>query len=134
MQQRSLEDILSPGKYDYPFEKYIQYGHTVEQAADTILGKISGRLNKKPEKEFILKYLFENEDTKRFVFLYSVRVASEDQIKKASFLKGKFWTIKQIEDAFADEILAENFELEYEYIKNMVLLNPNSEINQKKKP
>lgn len=122
LQQRKANDAVSPHKYDYPLEKYVYYGHTVEEASETILHRVLGKLAKKPKKKFILKYVFENEQTKRMVFLYSVQVESENQIVRSRELYGKFWTISQIEEAFADEILSENFELEFEYLKNMVLL------------
>lgn len=65
--------------------------------------------------------MFENEDTKRLIFLFVIEVESEDLIRRTSKMTGKFWSIKQIEEGFQDEVFAENFELEFEYMKNMVL-------------
>ena len=113
--------MLSPLKLDYPFEKYILFQNQIEQSGQDIVRKMMGkdtglRLN------FLLKYTLDNEATNRLIFLFYTRIGDESLIKKKGRLNGKFWSMKQIEDTFGDEIFSECFELEYEYLKNTVLI------------
>jgi hypothetical protein len=121
LQERSLNDILNPGKLDYPFEKYMLFNHEINLAARNSIRKMVGDEIDFSIK-FLLKYVFENEDTRRLIFLFTANIDDEDLIKRNGKMNGKFWTIKQLEDGFADEIFSECFELEFEYLKNMVLV------------
>jgi len=121
LQERSATDILNPGKLDYPFEKYMLFNHEINLAARNSIRHMVGD-DMDISFRFILKYVFENEDTKRLNFLFVANVENEDDIKKTALMTGKFWTVKQIEESFADEIFSECFELEFEYLKNMVLI------------
>ena len=121
LQERENNRILDPGKLDYPFEKYVLFGHEIAEAVSNILKKVMGN---KPcsAPQFILRYTFENEYTNRLILLFVVKVEREDIITRNDKMHGKFWTIKQIEESFKDEIFSECFELEYEYLKNKILL------------
>ncbi|MBK5721132.1 hypothetical protein JGH11_09655 [Dysgonomonas sp. Marseille-P4677] len=121
LQERSLDDILSPGKLDYPFEKYMLFNHEINLAARNSISHMIGNEVDFSIK-FLLKYVFENEDTKRLIFLFIANVDDEDKIRREGKMRGKFWTVKQLEEGFADEIFGECFELEFEYLKNMVLV------------
>lgn len=120
LQERSDKNILSPRKLDYPFEKYIFFKHDINLAVRNAISQMMGYDAEIPVR-FLMKYTFENEDTKRLIFLFIATVDDENSIKRTSKIKGKFWTVKQIEEAFPDEIFSECFELEFEYLKNMVL-------------
>lgn len=120
LQERPMNDILSPGKLDYPFEKYMLFNHEINLAARNSIRKMVGNDVDIPIS-FLLKYVFENEDTKRLIFLFIARIDDEDKIKREGKMTGKFWSVKQLEEQFADEIFSECFELEFEYLKNMVL-------------
>lgn len=121
LQERPLNDILNPGKLDYPFEKYMLFNHEINLAARNSIRKMVGDEIDFSIK-FLLKYVFENEDTRRLIFLFTANIDDEDLIKRNGKMNGKFWTIKQLENGFADEIFSECFELEFEYLKNMVLV------------
>lgn len=122
LQERTVDDLLSPGKLDYPFEKYMLFSHEINLTARNSINAMISGLSDIPLR-FILKYVFDNENTKRLVFLFVAEV-DEDRITRTEKITGKFWTIKQIEEGFADEVFSECFELEFEYLKNMVLLSP----------
>lgn len=128
LQERPVSDILSPGKLDYPFEKYMLFNHEINLAARNSIKQMIGD-NINVSLRFILKYVFENDDTKRLVFLFVAEVDNEDMVKREGRMDGKFWTVKQMEDAFADEIFSECFELEFEYLKNMVLMKSDITLN-----
>jgi hypothetical protein len=121
LQERPLNEMLNPEKLDHPFEKYMLFNQEINLAArNCIQGMIGNELVL--SLKFVLKYVFENENTKRLNFLFTARIEDEDSIKRTGKMKGKFWSIKQINKGFADEIFSECFELEFEYLKNMILL------------
>lgn len=121
LQERPLDDVLNPQKLDYPFEKYILFNHDINLAARNSIRRMLGDETDFDIK-FLLKYVFENEDTRRLIFLFTANVNDENKIRRVGKMTGKFWTVKQLEEGFADEIFSECFELEFEYLKNMVLV------------
>lgn len=121
LQLRKHNDVLDPDTFDYPFEKYMLFSHEINLAARN---SIVNTLGKELPFHFLLKYTFENEETKRLIFLFVSRLKDGSEIEDMSEgLNGKFWTAKQIEDDFGDSSkFSECFQLEYEYLKNTVLL------------
>lgn len=121
LQEKPINDILSPKKLDYPFEKYMLFNHEINLAARNSLKMMLDDEMIDTPINFLLKYVFENENTKRLIFLFVTKIDDENKIRRNNKMHGKFWSIKQIEESFPDEIFSECFELEYEYIKNMIL-------------
>lgn len=120
LQKRLSTDSLDPGLYDHPFEKYMLFNHEINIAARNSISKALN-MQELPFR-FVIKYVFENDNTKRLTFLFVARIENDEQLKSISLLRGKFWTTKQIEDSFGDEnIFSECFQLEYEYLKNVVI-------------
>lgn len=128
LQERESNRILDPGKLDYPFEKYVLFNNEINQSVNNIIQKVMGKKPCMPP-QFILRYTFENENTKRLIILFVLKIENEDMITKNERMHGKFWTIKQIEESFKDEIFSECFELEYEYLKNKILLEDQENTN-----
>lgn len=120
LQVRDRDRLLNPGKLDYPFEKYMQYNDKVDETLRDSIRKECGS-NDIPLR-FLLKYTFENETTKRLIFLYVSVIDDEDIFNSLHLQGGKLWTTSQIEDNMGTEIFSECFELEYEYLKNTILL------------
>ena len=120
LQKRPSTDSLDPDTYDHPFEKYMLFNHEINLA---VRNSITRALNMQELPfNFLLKYVYENSETKRLIFLFVSRVESEEQLQSIKMLKGKFWTMKQIEDSFNDDgVFCECFQLEYEYLKNTIL-------------
>lgn len=122
LQERQPDYILDPGKIDHPFEKYILFKHGITQAASNCIKRMLGKdLGREPQ--FLIKYTFENEVTKRLIFLFTITIDDESLLCRSGNMRGKFWTVKQIDQEFGDQIFGECFELEYEYLKHMILLN-----------
>ena len=120
LKSRDESRLLDPGKLDYPFEKYMQYKHNIEESIkDTIKKEIN--TDNLPVR-FLLKYVFENENTKRLIFLYVSNITTEKAFNKLHLEGGKLWTPNQIEDNIGSNIFSECFELEFEYLKNTVLM------------
>lgn len=128
LQPRKHDDVLDPDTFDYPFEKFMLFSHEINLA---VRNSIVNTLGKELPFNFLLKYTFENEETKRLIFLFVSRLKDELEIEEISErLNGKFWTSKQIEEDFGDSSkFSECFQLEYEYLKNTILLADQIENN-----
>ncbi len=120
LKDRDPSKLLDPGKLDYPFEKYMQYNHNIEETIKNTIRK-EIKTDKIPVR-FLLKYVFENENTKRLIFLYVSVINSEIEFNSLKLEGGKLWTTNQIEDNIGNSIFSECLELEFEYLKNTVLM------------
>ena len=120
LQERKPTFQLDPGKLDYPIENFVffkqEIGATVTECVKKITGGVEIPLR------FILKYVFDSESVKRLVFLYVSDISDEAMYKSIYLKGGKLWTTAQIDDNMGEGIFSECFELEYEYLKNTVLL------------
>ena len=123
LKERDPSRLLNPGKLDYPFEKYMQFNHAIDETVRNSLLKECGNKNLTDlPLRFLLKYTFENNTTKRLIFLYVSDIADEDMFNNLLLNGGKLWTTAQIEDNMGTDLFSECFELEFEYLKNTVLL------------
>lgn len=120
---RGADKILSPGMLDYPFEKYLRYKHDIEESLANLISSKIG--DKEIPLQFMLKYVFENDITKRLILLYASIVDDDELFNSLNLEGGKLWTVKQIEENQGMDIFSEPFELEFEYLKNTVLLSYN---------
>lgn len=120
LKERDQSRLLNPGKLDYPFEKYMQFNHEIDESVRNSLGRECGYTD--VPLRFLLKYTFENETTKRLIFLYVSDIKDEEVFNKLRLKNGKLWTTSQIEDNMGTDLFSECFELEFEYLKNTVLL------------
>lgn len=120
IQPRNKNEAVDSSKLDHPFERYIPYSHDIDQVAAECIHSIIG---KDLPHRFLLKYTFENELTKRLIFLYVVNICNDSEVEGGdSTLHGKFWTATHLDAEYGDsDVFAETFQLEYEYIKNVVL-------------
>ena len=121
LKRRDASRLLNPGALDYPFEEYMLYNHDLNEA---VLNTISKEIGVRDiPLRFLLKYVFENNNTRRLIFLYVSIIDDEEKFNKLKLRDGKLWTEKQIEDNRNSNIFSECFELEFEYLKNTVLMN-----------
>ena len=120
LKERDASRVLNPGLLDYPFEKYMQYDHEINESVHNSISRECG--NKHIPLRFLLKYTFENETTKRLIFLYVSDIEDEELFNNLHLSGGKLWTEAQIEDNMGSGLFSECFELEFEYLKNTILL------------
>lgn len=118
--KRKNNRILDPGKLDYPFEKYMNFDDDLDRAVHDAIA--SETKNDQIPLRFLLKYVFENATTKRLIFLYVSEIETEDMFNSLQLQDGKLWTEAQIEDNLGNNLFCECFEMEYEYLKNTILL------------
>ncbi len=121
LKKRSASHFLNQGMLDYPFEKYLIFRHDVDEAVHNVLKREIG--DDILPYRFLLKYVFENDATKRLIFLYVSQVDDEDEFARLRLKDGKLWTVAQIDDNLGMNVFSENFELEFEYLRNTVLLS-----------
>lgn len=120
LKTRDESRLLNPGLLDYPFEKYMQYNHDIDEAVHNSIRKECAYDN--IPLRFLLKYIFENSVTKRLIYLYVSVIDDEETFNKLHLHGGKLWTEAQIEDNVGQGVFSEAFELEFEYLKNTVLM------------
>lgn len=120
LQKRNQTRLLNPGFLDYPFEMYMQYNDEIDATVRNSIAQECG--SKDIPLRFLLKYTFENETTKRLIFLYVSEITDESLFDSLRLKGGKLWTEAQIEDNMGSRLFSECFELEFEYLKNTVLL------------
>jgi len=120
LKERDASRLLNPGLLDYPFEKYMQYDHDIDESVHNSISRECG--NKHIPLRFLLKYTFQNETTKRLIFLYVSDIDDEELFNSLHLSGGKLWTEAQIEDNMGNGLFSECFELEFEYLKNTILL------------
>lgn len=120
LREREASRLLNPGLLDYPFEKYMQYEHDIDESVHNSISRECG--NKQIPLRFLLKYTFENDVTKRLIFLYVADIKEEELFNSLHLSGGKLWTEAQIADNMGTGLFSECFELEFEYLKNTVLL------------
>ena len=120
LQKRDPGRLLNPGALDYPFEKYMQFNDEIDETVRRSIAQECG--NSALPLRFLLKYTFENEITKRLIFLYVSDIKDEALFNSLKLQDGKLWTEAQIEDNIGNNLFSECFELEFEYLKNTVLL------------
>lgn len=121
LQPREKSRLLNPEMLDYPFEKYMQYDHQIDDTVNNNVRNVCSGFDNIPLR-YLLKYTFENEVTKRLIFLYVSVIEDEETFQKLQLKEGKLWTEAQIDDNIGQNVFSECFELEYEYLKNTVLL------------
>ncbi len=118
--ERPEHFLINPGKIDYPFEKYVYYNHSLDDAVGNVLQKAIGR--KDLPVKFVFRYLFKTDTANRLVYLYTCKIEDEKTMNQINLGKGKLWTEKQIEENIGTGIFSECFEKEYEILKNTVLM------------
>lgn len=120
LRERDASRLLNPGLLDYPFEKYMQYNHEIDESVHNSISRECG--SKNIPLRFLLKYTFKNDTTKRLIFLYVSDIEDEELFNSLHLSGGKLWTESQIEDNMGTGLFSECFELEFEYLKNTILL------------
>ena len=125
LRNRGGADVLDPDSFDHPFENYMLFEHEIDH---TVKNSIFQTLGTELPFRFLLKYTFENKNTKRLIFLFASVLKDESELEELNLLHGKLWTPKQIDNDFGDDSkFSECFQLEYEYLKNTVIAASNVE-------
>lgn len=120
LEKRPKDDYVSPDTLDYPFEKYVLFRHSLEEAVTSCLGERGTIIGIPPR--YLIKYIYEDNKVKHLVSLYVLSIRSEEQMEQCKRKNGKLWTTKQIEENLGKGIFSGYFEMEFPYLQNTVLL------------
>lgn len=118
LQERASKDDFQPKRLDHPFERFILFDEDINLKARETMSSFFGA-KADIRLTFSFKYVYEDEKTKRLIFLFIANAKDENNLPSGQSLKGKFWSIKQIEDNFvSDDVFSECYLMEHEYLKN----------------
>ncbi len=120
LSRRDPEERIEPDKLDFPFESFVHYGNTLDETVNKILHEKVG-FNDLPVK-FIFKHIYKHPLTHRLIHLYTVQIPNIQQAGTINFTDGKWWTEKQIEENLDKGVFSDFFIMEYEILKNTILL------------
>lgn len=81
------KEHASAGKLDYPFQNDVLFRRSIDFTVKETLGKLGKEKSLTPR--FQLTYRFENEQVRQLVYLYTLRVDTEEQLKQSSGRPGK---------------------------------------------
>jgi hypothetical protein len=107
-------------QWDCTINEHVLYGETMEQTISRVASHRYGIKSVKPN--FLLKHIVEEQLENQYILLYYI--SNVENLRLANHLMGQLkpWPIWQIEENLQKDIFSEAFKLEYEYIKNTVLL------------
>lgn len=121
--KRNKSDYVSPDTYDFPFNQYVLYHHTIDQTVKEALGDLGHEKTINPR--FLIRYTYENDKVKHLVYLYVVCLHADDRYGKYKKRPGKLWTAKQIEENLKAGIFSSYFEKEFPYLQQTILYAEN---------
>lgn len=107
------------GKVDLPVEGYLLYGETLKQGIHRLVRQVLPEISMQDLK-FNFKYKLENEMTNRLVYVFTIIVDHESQLKRNKGQAGKLWTIQQIEQNIGQNYFCHCFEDEYNRVFSMI--------------
>lgn len=113
---RNFEFGSDKYKYDHPFEYMMRYGYSVEES----IGRIQKRFfpNSEPPK-FLLRYKHENASGRWQILLYVLRIEDEKELSHLDKIKGKFWTIPQIDENLGKSFFSAELEGEIKFLDTL---------------
>ncbi len=122
--KRNKSDYVSPDTYDFPYNQYVLYHHTIEQTVNEALGDL--KIVKEISPRFLIRYTYENDKVKHLVYLYVVCLhATDNRYAKYKKRPGKLWTARQIQENLKAGIFSSYFEKEFHYLQQTILYAEN---------
>ncbi|MGL5317988.1 MAG: hypothetical protein ACRC9Q_04755 [Bacteroidales bacterium] len=108
--------------YTWPINKYVPFGEKMDEFINRIcLENLNETSNEKLKPRYLMRYLEPIGKNKRLIFLYTIQLKSE-YVKKSK--PGvKLWLTSQIDDNLGKNVFHDQFEQEYQLIRNTVMLN-----------
>jgi len=114
LQKRGLHKDLLPGYWDTAVGGHVGYGETVLGALYREAEEELGFYDFNPS--FLQSYIYESEREKEMVNVFACIAAKAPVPDGTEVTEGRFWTVKEIEEAMGRNILTPNFEGEYKRI------------------
>jgi len=92
LKERDPSCLLNPGKLDYPFEKYLQFNHAIDEAARNSLAKDVWQ-ERICRSAFSLNTPTKTRRPSGLFFLYAAHVVEEETFNSLQLNGGKLWTL-----------------------------------------
>ena len=107
------------GKTDLPVEGCLLYGETLKQGIHRLVSQV---LPEAPLQSlmFNFKYKLDNHVTHRLVYVFTLNIDHECQLRRHEERPGKLWTIPQIEQNLGRNFFCSCFEDEYNRVFSMM--------------
>lgn len=116
---RPYNAVFEEGRTDLPVEGYLFYGETLKQGICRLVHQVF------PEAPmqglmFNFKYRLDNSVTNRLVYVFTLTINHESELKKHKGRPGKLWTIPQIEHNLGRNFFCSSFENEYNQVFSII--------------
>ena len=102
---------------DYPFERYILYKETIEEAVEKTIKSAALAHN----CNYLFHYIHHSEKIHRLVYFYVCHIHNNDLLGKINISKGRWWTPKQIKENLSTSLFSAFFKNEFEFLDSTVL-------------
>lgn len=123
LQKRPVNKLVQPGKWDTAVGGHISFGEAIEQALEREAMEEIGLKDFKAQP--IARYRWDTEVESELSFSFITMYEGPFRLNPEEVDTGRFWTIREIENALGKDIFTQNFEKEFSILKSTVL-------NQKK--
>lgn len=116
---RPYNAVFEEGRTDLPVEGYLFYGETLKQGICRLVHQV---FPEAPMQDlmFNFKYRLDNSVTNRLVYVFTLTINHESELKQHKGRPGKLWTIPQIEQNLGRNFFCSSFENEYNQIFSII--------------
>jgi len=111
LQKRAMTKDIQPGKWDTSVGVHIDYGETVEEALRREVREELGITDFNPV--YITTYVFESTVEKELVNTFRTVYTGSISPDTTELDGGRFWTIKEVQEAIGKNLFTPNFETEF---------------------
>lgn len=107
------------GRTDLPVEGCLYYGETLKQGVHRLVRQVLPEISMQDIK-YNFKYILNNEVTNRLVYVFTLTIDHDNQLRRHKGRAGKLWTIPQIEQNIGQNFFCSSFEDEYNRVFSMI--------------
>jgi hypothetical protein len=119
LKRRPFSAINDVHKIDYPFERYLRFNESLDEAVKKTLLE-QGAKEELPYR-YLFKYRYSTEKTNRLVYFYICNIRDENLLNKIDLSHGHWWTSDGIKENLYEGFFSEFFENEFEFLSNTIL-------------
>ena len=111
LQQRPQWKEIQPGRWDTACGGHVSFGESIEQALHREVAEELGITDYTAER--IASYLFDSRREREMVYVHTTVYDAPIHPDKDELDGGRFWSLREIDEAIGKGILTPNFESEY---------------------
>lgn len=114
-------EMSRPSCLDYPFQRYVLYRETVDEAAVKTFESNDSKQDLNGCYNYFFHYIHRSKELYRMVYFYVCNVRDDSLLKKINLSNGKWWTCKQIKENLKTGLFSDFFENEFEFLHSTIL-------------